>query len=972
MLEAKPSPRENSARIEKSAPPEKPRTLRSVRTGHPKRPTLRPAPTSDASEAEKQLGKIRAKLKDKQTILEHPEALIDAWEALKDFHHPNKQPSEQDLQNLRNTLQKALYEYQARTEKIQTLRVSKTLRTARSQEFEGQREQLEKILSEIMGSDNPAQAKQDSAGAFSEFVAWREQQQRQSMEKQVTDYESQANRLLEKEQDLQEKIQAASGQAVIGNSAEEIRNSLKLSAWQKIKDWAGTLAGNKPVIQLIADLAKIQRERVLLDRKIADSKVNLGQETFRIPKKQPKTEAQAMQDFGLEDLDQVENKISVDQAEQLTSEDMIDQVATQTEAEPNTEKNLATEKILQEIEERADKNAREEEVPERLTEKDVIETKQVTDLKNQLKLLRQTHQEMLEELGMENSTKQDKKSDARTLKAMREYEQQISELEEKIQKLSVSNDNLEELIPEETASSKAPPPPSAAEREKRLDIQAAISGRPRERKNRIPKNLGRPRTVDDEDELYEQTRTILGSASQAARETAPAEKFDIPKKQTLRRPKPSVILSLDSSPVSEKLPTARSTKELPPAYTELQQVIIERLGLLSKEDRLALNFDSKVYAEKAMNRDRAYAAGNEKEGEAYQVSINELNKALNQAGVIGDREDPSMHTGGKSGGLKILGGDFLSKNSDQYTKLIPTARKSRDLKRIQQPETAEAPTLSAPWAQANLGESASSTWQRVAPIIAERNLGPTISKRLESLMQEAGTLNLKGTSIDYQSLPELMKKVKANSAYASSPEASAYVLLKAFKPKNEQDKKIQPLIDRAIKAIDSHLLEIKPVVQSFMQKSEANKKTREQRQSLRRFDLLPSQPQKTAADPKEVTRLFKQKNKGRVVERSMAELIARDKKKQTEVLSQPEREKLISRAGAKNAKRFGMLLDDYLQSLPLKDKTTALAQDRLLQEATALGLKKEPVMTKLISLYTKEVPQAPKKPRTARTKRTAR
>jgi len=135
---------------------------------------------------------------------------------------------------------------------------------------------------------------------------------------------------------------------------------------------------------------------------------------------------------------------------------------------------------------------------------------------------------------------------------------------------------------------------------------------------------------------------------------------------------------------------------------------------------------------------------------------------------------------------------------------------------------------------------------------------------------------------------------------------------------------------------------------------------------------MPSQPRKTIVQPEEALSRFKQKTKGRVIERSMAELLAGDKRRQNEALSQSEREKLISRAGAKNAKRFGMLLEDYLQALPLKDKTTALAQDRLAQEASKLGLKKDPVIARLISLYTKETPKAPKKPRTARTKRTAR
>ncbi len=236
IMKEKPSPRETEKKP--SASPEKPRTLRTARTARPKRPTLRPQPGQDASEAEKQLSQIRAKLKGKQDILQHPDVLVDVWDALKEFHHPKRQPNEQDLNQLRHTLQKALYEYQARTEKIQTLRVPKTLRTERGREFADQREQLEKILSELMSSDNPSQAKQDSAGAFNDFVKWRERQQKQSMEKQVTDYESQATRLLEKEQELQEQIQAATGQTAMGNSAEEIKNHLKLSAWQKIKDWA--------------------------------------------------------------------------------------------------------------------------------------------------------------------------------------------------------------------------------------------------------------------------------------------------------------------------------------------------------------------------------------------------------------------------------------------------------------------------------------------------------------------------------------------------------------------------------------------------------------------------------------------------------------------------------------------------------------------------------------------------------------
>lgn len=954
MMKEKPSPRETEKKP--SASPEKPRTLRTARTARPKRPTLRPQPGQDASEAEKQLSQIRAKLKGKQDILQHPDVLVDVWDALKEFHHPKRQPNEQDLNQLRHTLQKALYEYQARTEKIQTLRVPKTLRTERGREFADQREQLEKILSELMSSDNPSQAKQDSAGAFNDFVKWRERQQKQPMEKQVTDYESQATRLLEKEQELQEQIQAATGQTAMGNSAEEIKNHLKLSAWQKIKDWAGTLAGNKPVVQLIAELAKVQRERVVLDRKITDSRVNLG------------TEAQAMQDFGLDDLETNMADGSIDRSEQLTAVDILpEETSDISDVSLDNLEVLNKEIDQRSIEGRNDAlNKTEAEQPK------IRERRRMKKLRQQLSLLKKGRADLIEMLSIPSENKKDVKNDLKNWSALEDYDQQIKMVEKSISDLTtIPEDKLTELEPEEPVSDKAPPPPSEAEREKRLDVQAAISGRPRPKKTKRSA-LTRPRTVEDDEELYAQTKTIIESAGQLAADTAPAEQFEPPKKRSLRQPKASMVVALEDTAVSEKLPTAKAVKELPPVYTEIQQLINERLGLLSKEDRLALNFDSKTYAEKAMNRDRAYAAGNDKEGEAYQVSIDKLNKVLNQAGVIGDNEDPSKHTGGKSGGLKILGGDFLTKNLDQYAKIIPTARKSKELKHVKHPETAEAPTLSVPWAQANLGESASNTWQRVAPIIAERNLGPTISKRLESLMQEAGATDLKGASIDYQALPELMNKVRANSAYASSPEASAYVLLKAFKPKNDQDRKIQSLIDKAIKAIDAQILEVQPVVQNFMRKSEDNKKAREQRQSLRQFDLMPSQSRRTIVQPKEALSRFKQKTKGRAIERSMTELSAGDKRRQTEVLPQSEREKLISRAGAKNAKRFGMLLEDYLQALPLKDKATALAQDRLLKEATTLGLQKDPTITKLISLYTKEAPPAPEKPRTARTKRTAR
>ncbi|OQB19408.1 MAG: hypothetical protein BWY14_00370 [Parcubacteria group bacterium ADurb.Bin192] len=1029
IMKEKPSPRETEKKP--SASPEKPRTLRTARTARPKRPTLRPQPGQDASEAEKQLSQIRAKLKGKQDILQHPDVLVDVWDALKEFHHPKRQPNEQDLNQLRHTLQKALYEYQARTEKIQTLRVPKTLRTERGREFADQREQLEKILSELMSSDNPSQAKQDSAGAFNDFVKWRERQQKQSMEKQVTDYESQATRLLEKEQELQEQIQAATGQTAMGNSAEEIKNHLKLSAWQKIKDWAGTLAGNKPVVQLIAELAKVQRERVVLDRKITDSKVNLGQDTFRVPDVPIKTEAQAMVDLAepaetqkveitksgprypkekadqlLADIDRmVETNIKTDEI--LTDIDrmvednqsnvkkhkeakypkekadaILSDIDQMVEADLSDKEELKAgrypagkaDELLASINQDLDARSAVQKETKTTPEAPVLrERRQMKKLRQELRLIKQARQDVIKDLAQPTETKQDAKSNEQYQKMLADHDLRIAELENKIANLSRAPEKLEELEPIEEASisSQAPPPPSAEKREEYLDLQAAISGRPRPKKTKRSA-LTRPRTVEDDEELYAQTKTIIESAGQLAADTAPAEQFEPPKKRSLRQPKASMVVALEDTAVSEKLPTAKAVKELPLAYNELQQLINERLGLLSKEDRLALNFDSKTYAEKAMNRDRAYAEGNDKEGEAYQISIDELNKVLNQAGVIGDKEDPSMHTGGKSKGLKALGGNFLTKNSDQYAKIIPTARKSKELKHIKHPETAEAPTLSVPWAQANLGESASNTWQRVAPIIAERNLGPTISKRLESLMQEAGATDLKGASIDYQALPELMNKVRANSAYASSPEASAYVLLKAFKPQNAQDQKIQSLIDKAIKAIDAQMLEIQPVVKNFISKSEDNKKAREQRQSLRQFDLMPSQPRKTIVQPEEALSRFKQKTKGRVIERSMAELLAGDKRRQNEALSQSEREKLISRAGAKNAKRFGMLLEDYLQALPLKDKTTALAQDRLAQEASKLGLKKDPVIARLISLYTKETPKAPKKPRTARTKRTAR
>lgn len=240
------------------------------------RATLRTSPERSAlkEEANTELARLRRGIKE----IEHPVSLGDVKDDLKKFFDKREPVTKEQLTQLRGSIQSLLTEYQVRIEKVPTLRTVKSKeKSSAVKEFESERTALETILSELMVSDNPEQAKKDASGSYGEYLNYGKQTENEKIKKLIIKYQEQEKQLFDAEDAKREEIERTIGEGQVGNSAEEIRNNL--SGWQKTKAWLTALTGKKPVLILIKELDDIQRERINLQSRIdqleSDYKTNL-------------------------------------------------------------------------------------------------------------------------------------------------------------------------------------------------------------------------------------------------------------------------------------------------------------------------------------------------------------------------------------------------------------------------------------------------------------------------------------------------------------------------------------------------------------------------------------------------------------------------------------------------------------------------------------------------------------------------
>lgn len=229
------------------------------------RATLRTSPERSAlkEEANTELARLRRGIKE----IEHPVSLGDVKVNLRKFFDKRQPASKEQLIELRGSIQSLLDEYQVRIEKVPTLRSVKSQeKSSAVKEFESERVALENILTELIASDNPEQARKDASGSYTEYVSHGKRIENEKIKKLIIEYQKQEKELFDAEDAKREEIERSIGEGQVGNSAEEIRNNL--SGWQKTKAWLSALTGKKPVLILIKELDDIQRKRINLQSRI--------------------------------------------------------------------------------------------------------------------------------------------------------------------------------------------------------------------------------------------------------------------------------------------------------------------------------------------------------------------------------------------------------------------------------------------------------------------------------------------------------------------------------------------------------------------------------------------------------------------------------------------------------------------------------------------------------------------------------
>lgn len=296
------------------------------------------------------------------------------------------------------------------------------------------------------------------------------------------------------------------------------------------------------------------------------------------------------------------------------------------------------------------------------------------------------------------------------------------------------------------------------------------------------------------------------------------------------------------NPVARKAKTLRS-KEKADAYQSMRQDLFERI----KDEK-----QIEDYIQLASQRDRYLRENDEVEAALYQVRIDKMNKEWNKLGLIGDNEDPSVATTGKSGigHLGVIGRNLASDRIQRgkYEGDVPSGvrEKTRStLEVTRRLKTKELQPFNTAWAMERLGNGAAKRWDQVAPVIMERKLGPVIAREINNMVQQIEKLDESEKSLfsdEYRSLPKMMGIARNTQRFDQSPESAAYIFLRALKPNNFSDFLAQDIVEATLNKLD---LELAKAEQESAQEKEEKKKKEEQG-----FSMMRAKPKPRGTEPK--------------------------------------------------------------------------------------------------------------------------
>ncbi|MDD2785852.1 MAG: hypothetical protein PHS79_03080 [Patescibacteria group bacterium] len=841
MLEAKPKPRE----VLESTPEESPA----------------------ANEAEKTVESIRAKLKGKETILQHPEALGDAQTALREFFDTRNRPTEELLKNTIQSLQKALYEYQARLEKVPSLRVGQELKEARSREFESQREQLESILGIMMRTNNAPQARKDAKEAYGKYGEWRNAEQTESLRKRLKKLEDESEKLLEKEYSLQSEIGHVSGKAHLGNSAEEIRSNLKLGFWQKTKQYFGSMVGGTNVDDLITALDQVQKERLALQVQIdqTEHQISSTGETSRSAnaKRARAEQSPVTKTVGTEE----ENKVRGGMKEEETVKPADVTVAKPAKT-PETETLKSPEAITKPHVPLA-MDFSDLEKPAEYVKPERRKKLEINKLNAQLKLLRQSRQEMMSEVGAGAEARQDTEADNRTLKAIQGYDEEIRKLKSTLEQLTGK---------------------PVAEQEPQAAILSGMTGEELEGFEDLTKSTEemasrKPKVIETKPaktrrELTAKQREVIFGVDDAGEETLKV----LTKNLNLNK-YPQIYQHRNDADILKQLTEiAEDDKKQKGYISELKA----ELDQLEKSESKSSN-EARIKEIKNDLIDRAWAWEEE-----LKDRLTELEKSMSPQAETANKKKPRKALTAKQREA-IFGAP--KEIETQPAEAVAMPRKSEyvpnedstphrkpapqnpselaqsgvyDLPKLKRGKVDMGPSviiesepLSVEWANKSLGKNsdgeilAAKEWDRIVPLIAEGRLRRKIFVAVEKFLKELN--EIKGLSEEYASLTQLITKVREDDKFNDSPEAAMYIFLKALKPKNKADEEAQKIVYKTIWEIDN-ILEPAPAVESKPKKA-GKKVEMEPNYEALRHEVLELVP-----DGKKAPHINKRQNYSRVLE----------------------------------------------------------------------------------------------------------
>ncbi|MFA6160549.1 MAG: hypothetical protein WC766_00020 [Patescibacteria group bacterium] len=815
---------------------------KSLRAAKPQEVLLETTPEESpaANEANKMVESIRAKLKGKEAILQHPEALGDAQTALREFFDTRNRPTEELLKNTIQSLQKALYEYQARLEKVPSLRVGQELKQKRSQEFESQREQLESILGIMMRTNNAPQARKDAKEAYGKYGEWRNAEQTESLRRRLKILEDESEKLLEKEYSLQSEIGHVSGKAHLGNSAEEIRSNLKLGFWQKTKQYFGSMVGGTNVDDLIAALDQVQKERLALQAQIdqTEHQISSTGETSRSAnaKRARAEQSPVTKTVGTEEENKVRGRMKEEEAVKPADVTVAKPAKT-----PETETLKSPEAITKPHVPLA-MDFSDLEKPAEYVKPERRKKLEINKLNAQLKLLRQSRQEMMSEVGAGAEARQDTEADNRTLRAIQGYDEEIRKLKSTLEQLTgkpvaeqepqtaiLSGMSGEELegFEELTKSTEE----MASRKPKAVETKPARSRRELTNKQRevifgavdagdeVLKDLTKNLNLDKYPQIYQHRNDadILRQLTEIAEEDKKQKGYISELKAELDQ------LEKSESKSSNEVRIKEIKNDLIDRAWAWEEELKDKLAELEKSMSPQAETANKKKPRKtltAKQREAIFGAPKDLETQPAEAAAKPTKTEYvpnpdSAPHLKSAKQNPSdLAQSGVYTVPKKTGSVEFTTPSVDVTGLEKKEKEAPTLRTKRKESSLEVEPMTVEWANAKLGKNetgesiAAQEWERVSSLVAKERLRYKIGVVVENLIEDINQIS--GLSKEYSSISEIIKTARDDSKFRVSPETAMYIFLKALKPNNKADEEAQKIVYKTIWEIDN-MLEPAPV-----------------------------------------------------------------------------------------------------------------------------------------------------------------